>query len=363
VTAGGNWEHQNILNRPKTSEQAAKVLKLDVDELESLLASCRAKLFAARSKRIPPGRDDKILVSWNGLMIAAMAQAGAILDEPKYLAAAKSAAEFILSQMTRLKPGLSLGQPGFISDQGNPGLPELKPGFESHRLQHCWKDGRARFNGYLDDYACLIDGFVELSQAALDPRYLHAACEFAAVMIDQFSDPDHGGFFYTSSDHETLIARNKEIHDNATPSGNSMAATALLKLARRTGRRDFEAKAVETLEMMSGTLSRLPTAAGQALIALDFLIGPAYELLLLDGDDQTAGDQALEAIRQRFIPNKVVWRQTSGQPVPAELAALLSGKSAANTQTSLYVCREGVCQAPAAGASAIETAIQTLGGS
>lgn len=332
VTAGGNWEHQNILNRPKRSEQAAKLLKLDSDELESLLASCRAKLFAVRSKRIPPGRDDKILVSWNGLMIAAMAQAGVILDEPKYLAAAQSAADFILDKMTT----------------------------ESHRLYHCSKDGRARFNGYLDDNACLIDGLIELSQATLDPQYLHHACGFAAQMTNQFSDFAHGGFFYTSSDHETLIARNKEIHDNATPSGNSMAATALLKLARLTGRRDLEAKAVETLEMMSGTLARLPTAAGQALIALDFLTGPAYELMLIEGDDKTVADQALVAIQQRCIPNKVVWRHKSGQPVPVELRPLLEGKTTVNGGTSLYVCREGVCQAPAVGAEAIQATIHSL---
>lgn len=342
VTSDGNWEHHTILNRPKTSEQAAKLLKLGVEELESILARSRTKLFEARSQRIPPGRDDKILVSWNGLMIAAMAQTGAVLKEPKYIAAAKSAADFILDKMTS----------------------------ESHRLYHCWKDGRARFNAYLDDYAAFIDGLVELSQATSNSQYIHHACEFATVMIEHFYDADHGGFFYTSADHEALIARNKEIRDNATPSGNSLAATALLKLARLTGLRDFEEKVVETLEMMSGTLSRLPTAAGQALIALDFLIGPAQELVLIDGEDKTIGDQALAGIRQRFIPNKVVWRSARPSPLEGEggrrpgegeeLDILLAGKTAVNGEISLYVCREGACQSPAVGLPAIQAAVESL---
>jgi uncharacterized protein YyaL (SSP411 family) len=289
-------------------------------------------MFEVRSDRIPPGRDEKILVSWNGLMIAAMAQAGAILQEPKYVAAARSAADFILEKMTS----------------------------EPHRLLHCWKDSRARFNAYLDDYACFIDGLCELAQATFDARYIHHACGFAAAMMEQFGDRDHGGFFYTSADHEPLIARNKEIHDNATPSGNSMAATALLKLARLTGRRDFEDKAVETLEMMSGTVARLPAATGQALIGLDFLLGPTYELVLIDGQDKTVGDQALAAIHQRFAPNKVLWRQNRSESAPAELESLLAGKAAENGETSLYLCREGVCQSPAAGLPAIEAAIQSL---
>lgn len=331
VTAAGNWEHHNILNRPKTTGQAAAMLKLGEDELEVILSRCRQKLFEVRSRRISPGRDEKILVGWNGLMIAAMAQAGVILNEPKYIAAAKSAADFILAEMTTA----------------------------SARLWHCWKDGRARFNAYLDDYACFIDGLVELSQATFDPRYLHHACDFATAMIAQFSDATSGGFFYTSTDHESLIARNKEIHDNATPSGNSMAATALLKLGRLTGRRDFEAKAVESLEMMSGTLGRIPTAAGQALIALDFLLGPTYELMLIEGGDSIT-ETALSTIHANFLPNKVLWRIGAKEPVPTILQPLLCEKTAVNGQTALYVCREGTCQAPAVGKEVIQLAIDKL---
>ncbi len=332
VTAAGNWEHKNILHRPMSSAQMATRLHQSEDTMEAVLARCREKLFAVRSQRIPPGRDEKILVGWNGLMIAAMAQAGAILGEDKFIAAARSAAEFVLTQMT--------------TDAG--------------RLWHCWKDGRARFNAYLDDYAGFIEGLVELAQVTFDPKYIRHACGFAAVLIDQFSDRASGGFFFTAADHETLIARHKDIHDNATPSGNSQAATALLKLARLTGRRDLEAVAVETLEMMSGTLSRLPAAAGQALIAFDFLLGPAQELVLIDGADPVLGDRALAALHQRFVPGKVVWMHSVVAAVPADLEPLLAGKTATRGETSLYICREGTCQSPVIGAAEIERAISSL---
>ncbi|MFO0919182.1 MAG: thioredoxin domain-containing protein [Planctomycetaceae bacterium] len=338
VTPGGNWEHQNILNRPKTTQSVASLLNRSAADLETLLAKCRRRLFEIRSQRIPPGRDEKILAGWNGLMIAAMAQAGAVLQEPKYLEAAKSAAEFVLSQMMR--PTTS-----------SPGKDH------ADRLWHCWKDGRARFPAYLDDYACLIDGLVELAQATFDAAYLDQAGRLAQSMIEQFADPEAGGFFYTADDHEALIARNKEIHDNATPSGNGMAATALLKLGRLTGRRDWEAKAVETLQMMSGTLARLPSAAGQALIALDFLIGPNYELMLVAGQDVATADRTVEFVQERFLPNKVFWRQNSEETVPQALEPLLAGKSAIDGQTSWYVCQEGACQTPVSGWEAIQAAI------
>ncbi len=332
VTALGNWEHTNILNRPKTSRQAAALLKLGENELDQILARCREKLFAVRSRRVHPGRDDKILASWNGLMIAAMARAGAVLNEPRYLTAAQAAADFMLKNMTA----------------------------ESHRLWHGWKDGRARFNGYLDDYACFIDGLVELAQALLDSKYLTAAVRFAEQMIALFHDAEAGGFYYTSADHESLIARHREIHDNATPSGNSMAATALLKLSRLTGRADFADVAHGTLSMMSGTLARVPTAAGQALIALDFLLGPSYELVLIDGESVPEGDAAWTAISQRFIGSHVAWRCRRGEPIPTELTAILAGKTAVNDQPTLYVCREGACESPAVGIDAIAAAVQHI---
>jgi uncharacterized protein YyaL (SSP411 family) len=330
VTAHGNWEHQNILNRPKPAAQAAAILKRDPVELEALLARCREKLFAVRAERIAPARDEKVLVSWNGLMIAAMSQAANVLHEPRYAQAAQAAAEFVLKEMRD----------------------------ESDRLLHGYKDGRARFNAYLDDYAALIDGLVELYQAIFQPWCLETALALAERMLAQFGDAEDGGFFFTSADHETLIARNKDTHDNATPSGNSLAATALLKLGRLTGRPDLEERGVAVLELMSGTLSRIPMAAGQALLALDFLLGPTHEIVLCDGANASDGDAALQALHGRFVPNKLIVRSGSNQATL--LQPLLQGKTAVDGQLTAYVCERGTCQAPVTGVDAVNAAWQRL---
>ena len=185
VSMTGNWEGHNILNRPKSLAQAAGMLGMSADQLAELLARCRQTLFSERAKRVAPGRDDKVLVSWNGMMISAMSQAGSLLNEPRYVSAAADAANFILTHMR--------------DDEG--------------RLLHAYKDGRARFNAYLDDYACLIDGLIDLYQATADERFVDFAIELASRLVDQFHDGDEGGFYYTSDDHEQLIARTKDAQD------------------------------------------------------------------------------------------------------------------------------------------------------
>ena len=175
------------------------------------LAEGRARLLAVRERRVPPGKDTKVLVSWNGLMIAALAVAGRALKNPRYLDAAARAAGFILDRMRA----------------------------EGGRLLHTYKDGQAKLNAYLDDYANLIDGLTRLYEATGEPRWIDAALDLARVMIDEFADAEQGGFFYTGKSHEALIARTKDLFDNATPSGNAMAATALLRLGALTGRDDL----------------------------------------------------------------------------------------------------------------------------
>ena len=395
ISARGNWEHTNILNRAISHADAAAKLKVDPAQLEAVLATCRQKLFDVRSQRIWPGRDEKVLASWNGLMIAAMSLAANVLGEPKYAAAARAAADFILSEMVegggqesgdRSQTEDGTRAAGERTPHPNP-LPSKARGEgtdedsspstlnppPSTRLLHSYKDGRARFNAYLDDYAALIDGLCELYQTVFEAKYLDAALGLAQRMLDQFWDDANGGFFYTSNDHEALIARNKETHDNATPSGNSLAATALLKLARLTGRTDLEAKAVATLEMMSGLMNRIPLAAGQSLIALDFLLGPTHELVLVEGTsrNQESGDRTqaenvagiLSELHQRFVPNKVVHRReatTTDESLPLSTRPVLSGKSVVNGEASLYVCRFGTCEQPAVGTVAITDAIERL---
>jgi len=332
VTARGNWEGHNILNRPQPFEQVAARLEIDPEELNEKLAAARQTLMQARSQRIAPGRDDKVLAAWNGLMITAFAQAGRILQEDRYTTAAVEAARFVLQEMRD----------------------------EHGRFLHSYKDGRARFNAYLDDYACLIEAFAELYQTTFAAEFLDAALETAHIMIDQFHDADEGGFFYTSHDHEELITRQKDQQDTATHSGNSMAATALLKLARLCGRRDLEEIALGTLRMQSGLMAKHPTAAGQALIALDFLYGPTHEFVLVDGSETTAGDAALRDLDSQFFPNKIVVRVSESNAQPTALQELLQGKEPIDGQTTLYVCEQGVCGKPAAGTAEIAAELHRL---
>ncbi len=211
VTEAGNWESRNILNLPRPLDQAARLLSRNLDELIAELAESRAALLAVHDRRVPPGKDTKILVSWNGLMIAALAVAGRALKNPRYLDAAARTAGFILDRM-----------------RGHDG-----------RLLHTYKDGQAKLNAYLDDYANLIDGLTRLYEATGEPRWVESAVDLSQVMIDEFADPVQGGFFYTGKSHEALIARTNDLFDNATPSGNAMAATALVRLGALTGRDDL----------------------------------------------------------------------------------------------------------------------------
>jgi len=328
VSPQGNWEGANILNRVKTHAQAARVLNLSEEDLHAILARSREKLFAARSQRVPPGRDEKILVSWNGLMIAALAQAARALDDAAYARAAERAADFLLQNLRD----------------------------SSGKLLHTCKDGRARLNAYLDDYAALVDGLVELFQATGNTRHLNAALDLSGRLVESFHDANQGGFFYTSHDHEALIARQKDSQDGATPSGNGMAATALLKLARLTGRDDLERYAVATLESLSGQLARIPMAGGQSLIALDFLLGPAHEVVLVESRPDAGPDGLAQMLDRQFLPNAVVVRRQAGQAPPASddpLASLLAGKVPLNDRETAYVCARGTCQAPTTEAAAM----------
>ncbi len=321
VTPDGNWEGKTILNRPKPHDEAARVLEIEPDELAEVLGRCRRTLFDAREKRVKPGRDDKVLVSWNGWMISAMAQASQVLGEQKYAEAAIRAADFVLENMRN----------------------------EGSHLLHSFKDGRARFNAYLDDYAAFVSGLCDLYQATFDPRHLVSAQELASQMIERFADDEGGGFYFTSHDHEELITRTKDSQDNATPSGNAQAATALIQLSRLTGDVGLAERGQQTLESFSGLLKEHPRASGQGLLAVDAMFGPSLEIVLIDGDDKATGDEWLAAIHQKFLPNKIVLRRhtdVSEDALPEVIRPHLEGRTARDGQTTAYVCREMTCGPP-----------------
>ncbi|WP_337176639.1 thioredoxin domain-containing protein [Paludisphaera sp.] len=330
VSAQGNWERRNIINLPRPIAESAKDLGRDPDDLAAELAESRAKLLAARERRVAPGKDTKVLVAWNGMTIAALALAGRALPEPRFLAAAEKAAGFLLIRLA---------------------TPE-------GRLLHTYKDGVARIDGFLDDYACLIDGLTRLYEATGTPRWIESAAKLAEVMIAEFRDPDRGGFFYTGASHEELLTRQKDLFDDAIPSGNGMAASALIRLAALTGREDFDRVGREAVEAAAVVLESAPAAAGQTFLALDVMLAPSRELAIVAGADRAEFDAVLDAAFARFLPHAVV------APAPAEsretLAALLpvlQDRPPIDGRVTLYDCEARACRAPVVGAEAAIAAL------
>lgn len=325
VTRGGNFEHgQSILNLPHRLVDCATALLKAEGALQKSLAASREKLLAHREQRIHPGLDDKVLVAWNGLMIDALAQAAGVLDEPRYLAAAQHAATFMLQHMRR-KDG---------------------------RLLHSWRHGTAKLDAYLDDYACLANALISLYEGDFGEHWIVAASELVDRVLASFADPDRGGFFFTADDHEALIARQKDFYDNAVPSGNSMAALALVRLGKLTGRNDYLAAAEGTLRAAAGLIERAPQASGQMLVALDLYFGPTPEIVVVGNLREADTAAALAALRHRYLPNKVVACRPPGTTSTSPLDPLFAGKEPAGAQPAVYVCENFACQAPVFGKEA-----------
>jgi len=328
VSDQGNWEHTNILNRAQSSAEAAQTLNMTSGQLEDILARCRTRLFSARAERTTPRRDDKVLVSWNGLMISAMSRAASDLGEPEYSAAARAAVDFILTRMRT----------------------------EDGRLLHAYKDGQAKFNGCLDDYVCLIDGLVDLYQATFDESLIDAAVELASCVMQQFGAPE-GGLFYTPSDHEELIARVTDSQDNAVPSSNGMAAWTLLRLARLTVDSRLEEQAGKILAALSGQMQSMAMASGQALLALDFLIGPAGECVFAGGSHKDR-EAVLQRFSRQFAPHSLVAARSPSLSGTA-LDRLFEGR-AVDGDLTFYACSQGTCGIPVTGTDAIADALHHL---
>jgi uncharacterized protein YyaL (SSP411 family) len=335
VTPQGNWEGHNILHLSRGLEVDAKMLSVPTEKLRARLQPCKQKLLEGRNKRVWPGRDEKILTSWNALMIGSFAKAAQVLEMPQYAQAASRAADFLLTTMRRA----------------------------DGRLYRTSFAGMApKLNGYLEDYAYLIDALVTLYEATFEPRWIASAVDLSQIMIEQFWDSAEGGFFYTGNDHEVLIARNKDPHDNATPSGNAMAVTGLLRLAKLTGDADFFNKAKQTLELFRPLMARSPSAAGQMLIALDFYLGPVQEVALV-GDAANPGViEALRCLRRSFRPHQVLaWKPKGDTAQDAEeLLPLLKGRSDLGDVTA-YLCENFTCQAPIVGAQELSRRIAVTG--
>ena len=324
VTRHGNFEGKNILEFVGDME------------LRPALAKARRRLFEAREKRIHPGRDEKVLTSWNGLMLAAFAEAARALERDdgsrslaaSYRKVAERNAEFLLRELRQ----------------------------EDGRLLRTWKAGEAKLNGYLEDYSYLIEGLLELYQATFDPRWFSAAQELAETMIAHFQASD-GGFFDTSDDHESLITRPRGLQDNATPSGNAMAVTALLKLAGFTNELRYVDIAHQALAQMQtptggGMMSQFPLGFGQWLQALAYALSKPREIALI-GEPQAADTQALlKSVRNGYRPFQMAAFGAPG----AQLSAipLLQDRDLVDGQAAAYLCRAFACHAPVTSPQAVE---------
>ena len=320
VTLDGNFEGKNILNIRGgitgdlgSTKELANSYQLSADSSEQ--QAWKRALFEHREKRVKPFRDEKVLTAWNGLMLAAFAEAAAVLGVPDYLEVAKKNADFLLSEM--FSPRSSTAAT-----------------VEDRRLNRTWKDGKAKLNGYIEDYANLADGLIELYQVSGEAKYLEAAKELADAMITEFWDEENGGFFFTSNDHEELIVRSKDFFDNATPSGNSVAADVLLKLAKLYGEEKYERFATTTLRLAASQIKRFPSGFGRMLAAAEFRLADIKEIAIVDG----VGSDIEREVWSEYRPFKVV---AAGGEVP-----LLEGRSSLDGKPTVYVCENFVCQRP-----------------
>jgi len=314
VTEEGNFEGSNILNMPVHPEKFAEMHGIPPEVLTSLVGRARQRLYEAREQRVHPARDEKVITAWNGLMLRAFAEAGFALDE-HYTQAAVRNADFLLR--------------------------ELRP---NGRLLRTWKDGIAKGNGFLEDYASLIDGLIATYQATFAPRFLRAALELTDEMIDLFWDDTVDGFYDTGKDHEELISRPRDFFDNATPSGTSVAIDVLQRLFALTGNTDYERRASICLRAVAPMLTRAATGFGRSLSALDYHVTRSQELAIVWPNDSTPPDALLDVLRPVYLPHLVLAGAQEGRD--ADLTPLLADRPTKDNAPTAYVCEHFVCQLP-----------------
>jgi uncharacterized protein YyaL (SSP411 family) len=310
ATEHGNFEEKNILNVKNSLEVSAEQLQTSEDKLKEILERGRKLLFEEREKRIKPFRDEKVLTAWNGLMLATFAEASAILENEEYLDIARRNADFILENLQK-----------------------------DNYLLRTYKDGQAKLNAYLEDYANFADGLVELFQVSGEAKYLTEAKRLTDLMITEFWDADGGGFFFTGNNHEELLVRSKDFYDNATPSGNSAATDILLKLAKLTSDEKYERFAATVLRIVAPQIKRYPQAFGRVLSALEFYLNPTKEIVIFG----EKGSELEREVWSEYLPDKVLVLAEESQ-ANAELIPLLQDRKTIDGKTTVYVCENFTCQ-------------------
>lgn len=312
VSQDGNWEQKNILHRTESWEELAAQINLTEAELEETLALARRKLFSLRSKRISPGLDTKCLTSWNGMMIHSIALAHQVLNEPSYLEKAEKAVEFIVENL-----------------------------WDGKNLQHVYAKGEAKIDGFLEDYAHLIQAVISVYESNFNIKYLQLAQDLTQRMIELFWDSSSKLFYFSSAKQNDLVIRPTENYDGATPSSTSIAITSLIRLGKLTYNDLYLKIAEQALQTQEPQMRTLPQASAQLLIALEILQNRSQEFVLIPGEDQQV-EEWLQTIREHFIPNKVIAVKNRSN----EKNILFENKTAISNKTTLYLCENRSCQAP-----------------
>jgi uncharacterized protein len=317
VTERGNFEGKNILNVPRPPEAVAAEFGLSTEELWQRILLIRERLFTEREKRVRPGRDEKVLAAWNGLMLRAFALAAGATGREEYLRVAEENAVFLLEKLV-----------------------------VDGRLRRSYKDGQARLNGYLEDYACVADGLVELYEATFETRWLREAASLADAILGLFWAEAEGAFYDTAADHEELVTRPRDVYDNATPSGNSVAVDVLLKLSVLLEREDYRERAGAVLDNLSGGMVQVPGAFGRLLSALDFYLSTPYEVAIIGEREAPDTKMLLETVYSSYLPNKVVAGSSENDEEATQLVPLLANRPMRGGRPTAYVCVNYACQSP-----------------
>ncbi|MCA1630067.1 MAG: thioredoxin domain-containing protein, partial [Acidobacteria bacterium] len=317
VSAGGNFEGESILNTPRPAEEVARELNVTTAQLLQAVERARPVLFAEREKRVKPGRDEKVIAAWNGMMLQSFAEAAAVLERGDFRSVAEKNASFTLER---------------LRDDGG--------------LLHVYKDGRAKQHAFLDDYACVASGLLSLYESTGDVRWLRESVALTEQMISEFWDEEDGGFFYTGAGSEKLIVRQKDFFDNATPSGNSVAAELLVRLAALTENEDYRRKAVTVFRLVRDAVERYPSAFGCLLGALDFHLSTPKEIVVVGEPGEAATQELLREVWSRYLPNKIVAPAREGDEEAAGVVPLLRGRKRIDGRATAYVCENYTCQRP-----------------
>ena len=317
ITEEGNFEGRNILNRMLEKSDAAKLFGKSPEDLSSAIDTIKLRMFSARDQRIKPGRDEKILAAWNAMMISAFAEAYRALGDPRYLAAAERGVSFTMSRL-----------------------------WDGRALRRSFKDGVARFNAYLEDYALMTGAMIDTYEATLDPKYLDYAVTLADVILERFIDHDKGGFYFTSDDHEELITRAKAAFDGSTPSGNSAAVMALLRLHAYTGDERYATEAARTLKLFTDLIMKQPFGFAHMLEAADLYFRGPTEIVLVGDRSSDEFREWVERTGLIYVPNRALFAADANGAATGFVPEQVRGKPQVDGRLTAYVCRDRTCSPP-----------------